>query len=282
MTRLYFYEQAGQQAGPLPGDQLVAQGVKAATLVWWAEAPDWVAAGTVPELQVFFTPSPPVATLPPPAPAASLVKPLRPVVPTSTPARSLFTGRNLKIGVVVLLALGAEVASRAKPDVTEPERTERQATAPEPEEEIKEIGYAANHLHNEDASTSGEEPSVEFSAASEPAQADAIESIDNNNGWLTVHYEVGTPRSFGVGKDPFFAYSPHLIVTHNERVSCQVRDIYGNRLTDGTTLNGSSACTGLRVVGDHIIIDVDTGHSTHQETYDVNLRLLRTSPSHMY
>lgn len=282
MSRMYFYEQAGQQAGPLPGNQLVAQGVKEATLVWWAEATDWVAAGMVPELQVFFTPFHPATISPSPAPAANLVKPLRPVVPTSTPARSLFTGRNLKIGVVVLLALGAEVASRAKPDVTEPERTERQATAPEPEEEIKEIGYAANHLHNEDASTSGEEPSVEFSAASEPAQADAIESIDNNNGWLNVHYEVGTPRSFGVGKDPFFAYSPHLIVTHNERVSCQVRDIYGNRLTDGTTLNGSSACTGLRVVGDHIIIDVDTGHSTHQETYDANLRLLRTSPSHMY
>lgn len=279
---MYFYEQAGQQAGPLPGDQLVAQGVKAATLVWWAEASDWVTADTVPELQVFFTPSPPVATLPPPAPAANSVKPLRPTMPTRTPAQSVFTGRNLKIGAVVLLALGAELASRAKPDVTEPERIERQATAPEPEEEIKEIGYAANHLHDEDAGVNGEEPEVEPSAASEPAQADAIESIDNNNGWLTVHYEVGTPRSFGVGKDPFFAYSPHLIVTHNERVSCQVRDIYGNRLTDGTTLNGSSVCTGLRVVGDHIIIDVDTGHSTHQETYDVNLRLLRTSPSHMY
>ncbi|WP_460583764.1 hypothetical protein [Hymenobacter arcticus] len=159
----------------------------------------------------------------------------------------------------MLLALGAELASRAKPDVTEPERTARQANVPEPEEEIKEIGYAANHLHDEDASLNDEELAVEPSAASEPAQSDAIESIDNNNGWLTVHYEIGTPRSFGVGKDLFFSYSPHLIVTHNERVSCQVRDIHGNRLTDGTTLNGSSACTGLRVVGDQIIIDVDTG-----------------------
>lgn len=282
MTRLYFYEQAGQQAGPLPGDQLVAHGVKAATLVWWAEAPDWVSAGTVPELRVFFTPFPPAATSQSPVPAANPAEPLRPVVPTSTPVGSVFTGRNLKIAAVVLLALGAEVASRAKPDVTEPERTARQATAPELEEEIKEIWYAVNHLHSEDASINDEEPAVEASAASEPAQADAIESIDNNNGWLTVHYEVSTPRSFRIEKDPFFAYSPHLIVTHNDRVSCQVRDIYGNRLIYGTTLNGSSVCTGLRVVGDQIIIDVDTGHSTHQETYDANLRLLRTSPSHMY
>nr|GFC30517.1 hypothetical protein [Tanacetum cinerariifolium] len=57
-----------QQAGPLPGDQLVAQGVEAATLVWSEGMPDWVAAGTVPELHAFFAPA-----------APALVKPALPI-----------------------------------------------------------------------------------------------------------------------------------------------------------------------------------------------------------
>ena len=182
----------------------------------------------------------------------------------------------------MLLALGAEVASRAKSDAAEPAPTKQKNDAPAQEEEIKEIGYAANHLHDEEVGGSSEETVEETPTAKEPAQADAIESVDNNDGWLTVHYQEGTSRSFGVGKDPFFAYSPHLLVTHNERVSCKVMDIYGNQLTNGSTSNGGAACTGLRVVGDQIIIDVDTGHSTHQETYDAKLHLVRTSPSHMY
>lgn len=247
--------------------------------------PDWVAAGTVPELRTFFVPVIPVSARPTLSASAHAAKPTRPRTSPPAPARSVFTGKNLLVAMGVLLALGAEVASRTKPDAEEPEKTELPAAAPEPEEpeeEIKEIGYAAKHMHDEAADGSSETSTEINPTTSEPVQEDAIESIDNDNGGLTVHYERSSPRGFNVGKDPFFAYSPHFIVTHNDRVSCQVWDIYGNRLTSGFTNNGSSACTGMRVVGDQIIIDVDTGHSTHQETYDTNLRLLRTSPSHMY
>jgi hypothetical protein len=279
---LYYYECAGQQAGPLAADQLVAQGVKATTLVWREGMSSWIPADAVPELRTLFAPSVPAPTqpaLPTKAQPATLT---RPRMSPAAPARSVFTGKNLLLGLVVLLAIGAEVASRVEPDAADSTPTGQQSDAPAQEEEVKEIGYAANHLHDEEVGGSSEETVAETPTASESAQADAIVSVDNNDGWLTVHYQEGTPRSFGVGKDPFFAYSPHLLVTHNERVSCKVMDIYGNQLTNGSTRNGGEACTGLRVVGDQIIIDVDTGHSTHQETYDVNLHLLRTSPSHMY
>jgi len=153
--------------------------------------------------------------------------------------------------------------------------------APAEPEEVKEIGYAANHMQDEAANGSDEIPHNASPATGEPVQEDVIEDVDNDNGWLTVHYAVSSPRSFGVGRDSFFAYSPHLIVTHDDRVGCLVRDIYGNHLTNGSTRNDGT-CTGLRVVGDQIIIDVDTGHSTHHETYDAKLHLLRTSPSQLY
>jgi hypothetical protein len=148
------------------------------------------------------------------------------------------------------------------------------------QEEVKEIGYAANHLYDEDIEVR-EESAVQTPVANKPAPADAIENVDDDNGWLTIHYEQGAPRSLGVEKDWLFAYSPHLLVTHDDRVSCRVRDIYGNQLTSGTTRN-EGTCTGLRVVGDHIIIDVDTGHNTHQETYDKKLHLLRKSNVQLY
>jgi hypothetical protein len=277
----YYYEQAGQQAGPVAANQLVAQGVTASTLVWCENMADWAAAETVPALRDLFAPIqliPPQPAAPASAPAA---KPTQPRMPPPTPTKSVFTGKNILIGLVVLLALGAEVASRAEPDTAEPEPIEQQDDAPAQVEEVKEIGYAAKHMHDEDAEVSREESSVDPPAASEPAQEDAIENVDDDNGWLTIHYERGDSRSLGVEKDWFFAYSPHLLVTHNDRVSCEVRDIYGNQITSGTTLNDGT-CTGLRVVGDHIIIDVDTGHNTHQETYDEKLHLLRRSNVQMY
>lgn len=157
MSELYFYEKAGRQAGPLAGDQLVAQGVEASTLIWRAGLPDWVAAGTVPELRAFFTPSNPVVAPAPPTATASPVKPLRPPMPPATPARSVFTGKNLKIAAVVLLALGAELASRGKPDITEPAQAEQQTAEQAPEGEIKEIGYADRHLHDDDEPEDREE-----------------------------------------------------------------------------------------------------------------------------
>lgn len=281
MSVLYYYEKEGQQAGPLASNQLVAQGVTASTLVWYEGIPEWVAAGTVPALRDLFAPLQPVTVRPAVPASTQVVKPTRPRMPPPAPTKSVFTSKNILIGLVVLLALGAEVASRAETDAAEPEPTVQQDDAPVQEEEVKEIGYAANHLHDEDADASDEESSMETPAASKPAQEDAIENVDNDDGWLTIHYERGDSRSLGVEKDWLFAYSPHLLVTHNDRVSCEVRDIYGNRMTSGTTQNDGT-CTGLRVVGDHIIIDVDTGHNTHQETYDAKLHLLRRSNVQMY
>jgi hypothetical protein len=277
----YYYEQAGHQAGPVAASQLVAHGVTAFTLIWCEGMTDWAAAGTVSALRDLFIPPQPVPVRPAVPASTQVAKLTRPRMPPPTPTKSVFTGKNIIIGLVVLLALGAEVASRTEPDTAEPEPTAQQDDAPVQEEEVKEIGYAANHLHDEDAEASGEESSMETTAASKPAQEDAIKNVDNDNGWLTIHYERGDSRSLGVEKDWFFAYSPHLLVTHNDRVSCEVRDIYGNQITSGTTLNDGT-CTGLRVVGDHIIIDVDTGHNTHQETYDEKLHLLRRSNVQMY
>jgi hypothetical protein len=105
---MYFYEQVGQQAGPLPGDQLVVQGVKAATLVWSEGMPDWVAAGTVLELHAFFV-SDVHASVHLATPAgAHTAKPTRPRTLLSAPTRSVFTGKNLLIAGGVLFALDAE------------------------------------------------------------------------------------------------------------------------------------------------------------------------------
>ena len=73
------------------------------------------------------------------------------------------------MGLVVLVAIGAEVASRAKPDMAKSETTGQQDDAPAQEEEVKEIGYAAKHLHDEDALEDREETEAVEPAASESA-----------------------------------------------------------------------------------------------------------------
>lgn len=158
---LYYYECAGQQAGPLAADQLIAQGVKATTMVWREGMLGWAPADTIPELRTLFAPSIPAPAqpaLPTKAQPATLT---RPRMSPAAPARSIFTGKNLLLGLVVLLAIGGEVASRIEPDAADSTPTGQQSDAPAQEEEVKEIGYAANHLHDEDAETGSEEAEVE-------------------------------------------------------------------------------------------------------------------------
>lgn len=69
---LYYYEEAGQQAGPVDARQLLAHGVKANTLVWQEGMPDWVPAATLPALAALFQPVPP----PLPPRMASILPPI--------------------------------------------------------------------------------------------------------------------------------------------------------------------------------------------------------------
>jgi hypothetical protein len=74
--KTYYYEEAGQQAGPVAGDLLRAQGVQGSTLVWNEEMSDWAPAASVAELAaVFQTMPPPLPTrpVPPPLPTPTLV-----------------------------------------------------------------------------------------------------------------------------------------------------------------------------------------------------------------
>ena len=163
----YYYEQGGQQVGPVTANQLVAQGVTASTLVWCEGMPTWAPAGTVPALRDLFAPPKPAPARPVAPASAHAAKSTRSRMPPPAPAKSVFTGKNLLIGLVVLLAIGAEVASRAKPDAAEPE-TAQQDEIPT-QEEIKEIGYAARHLHEEDALEARGEAVAEESVASKSA-----------------------------------------------------------------------------------------------------------------
>lgn len=166
---IYYYEQAGQQMGPVAANELVAQGVTTSTLVWCEGMSNWAAAGTVPTLRDLFAPSQPIPVQPAASASTQAAKPTRPRMAPPAPARSVFTGKNLLMGLVVLVAIGAEVASRAEPDAAEPERTEHQDDAPAQEKEVKEIGYAAKHLHDKDASEDRVEAQTKESAASESA-----------------------------------------------------------------------------------------------------------------
>ena len=62
----YYINSAGQQAGPVPADQLAANGITANTLVWKDGMNEWTKASDVPELRFLFDP-----TVPPPAPTNS-------------------------------------------------------------------------------------------------------------------------------------------------------------------------------------------------------------------
>lgn len=62
----YYIDSAGQQAGPVPADQLAANGVTANTLVWKEGISQWTKASDVPELRYLFDP-----TVPPPPPSNS-------------------------------------------------------------------------------------------------------------------------------------------------------------------------------------------------------------------
>jgi hypothetical protein len=57
--KTYYYEAAGQQAGPLSADELRAHGVQGNTLVWCENMPAWAPAASLPELMAFFQPVPP-------------------------------------------------------------------------------------------------------------------------------------------------------------------------------------------------------------------------------
>lgn len=75
--KTYYYEAAGQQAGPVAGDLLRAHGVQGTTLVWHAEMSDWAPAASLSELAAFFQPVPPPLPKragPPPLPAPLLVE----------------------------------------------------------------------------------------------------------------------------------------------------------------------------------------------------------------
>lgn len=277
MTSLYFYEKAGQQAGPVAGDQLVAHGVQASTMVWCTGMTDWVAAETVPELRGFFIPLSPVPPRPAPASSAGSIPPIAPT-PTSTPPAQV----AIIIGIVLLAIVGVLWSSDSKPDKAEPDQTEQQ----DPElvqDEIKEIGYAANHPDEVEAQEDRKEEVTVAPATHESDQEDEIESIDNDNGRLTIYYTSGKKSIDFLSdkKEWFFAYSSRLIVVHDERNRCSVRDTHNRRVTEGST-NNDGTCTGLRVSGDHIIIDVDTGKSTHQETYDSDLHFIRRSNVQFY
>lgn len=76
----YYYEAAGQQAGPVTGDLLRAHGVQGTTLVWNEEMSDWAPAASVAELASVFQP------IPPPLPTRLVSPPLPTPVPVSASA----------------------------------------------------------------------------------------------------------------------------------------------------------------------------------------------------
>lgn len=75
--KTYYYEEAGQQAGPLSADDLCAHGVQATTLVWREGMTNWEPAASLTELAAFFQPVPPPLPKrlgPPPLPAPLLTE----------------------------------------------------------------------------------------------------------------------------------------------------------------------------------------------------------------
>ena len=68
MEKEYFYLSGESKIGPLSLDALKSAPIARTTLVWYSSIPDWVEAGTLPELaEVFVSIAPP----PPPVPSYS-------------------------------------------------------------------------------------------------------------------------------------------------------------------------------------------------------------------
>ena len=65
MEKEYFYLNGDVKIGPLSLDALKSAPVSLTTFVWNNSLPDWVEAGSLPELAAIFAPAPP----PPPPPA---------------------------------------------------------------------------------------------------------------------------------------------------------------------------------------------------------------------
>jgi hypothetical protein len=73
MEKEYYYLDGETKVGPLSLDALKYAPVKPGTLVWNSTLPDWVEAGTLPELGSLFTPAD--APAPPPPPQAAPPQP---------------------------------------------------------------------------------------------------------------------------------------------------------------------------------------------------------------
>ena len=82
--KTYYYEQAGQQAGPITVDLLLSHGVEASTLVWSEDMSDWAPAASLAELAPLFQPVPP--PLPPRLPSRVASESTTPVPAENTGA----------------------------------------------------------------------------------------------------------------------------------------------------------------------------------------------------
>ena len=89
--KTYYYEEGGQQAGPVLGDLLRAQGVQGSTLVWNEEMSDWAPAASIEELTGYFQPVPPPLPKrpgPPPLPSPKMGTTTAAALPVVTPLLS--------------------------------------------------------------------------------------------------------------------------------------------------------------------------------------------------
>ncbi|MDR1408139.1 MAG: CD225/dispanin family protein [Tannerella sp.] len=69
----YYYLKGETRMGPFSLEALKSESLTSSTLVWNSSLPDWVAAGTLPELQSLFAPE--VAATPPPQPTMAYGSP---------------------------------------------------------------------------------------------------------------------------------------------------------------------------------------------------------------
>ncbi len=88
MNLYFFIGTNGQQYGPVPAENLKANGVTRETLVWCNGMANWAKAADVPELAAQFAPPIPPVPPVPPAPPVAPVAPAPPVAP-HTPQRNV-------------------------------------------------------------------------------------------------------------------------------------------------------------------------------------------------